>query len=75
MKISVSLTPQDLAAVDRAVVDLHLPSRSAVIQLAIRALSEAELEGEYAAAWTEWEESGAAAAWEDTTSDGLHASR
>ncbi|KYH43466.1 ribbon-helix-helix domain-containing protein [Branchiibius sp. NY16-3462-2] len=71
MKISVSLSEEDLAALDSYAEAAGLASRSAAIQDAIRRLGDADLEGAYADAWDEWEASGQAADWESTASDGL----
>ncbi|KGN31007.1 antitoxin [Knoellia sinensis KCTC 19936] len=71
MKLSVSLSEDDLAALDRYVEQAGLGSRSAAIQAAIRQLRDPELEGAYANAWDEWAESGAEEAWATTASDGL----
>ena len=71
MKLSVSLSDEDVAALDRYMRAAGVPSRSAAIQRAIRMLSDPELEGDYAAAWDEWETSGEATAWEVTSADGL----
>ena len=50
MKLSVSLTEDDLIALDRFVEHAGLGSRSAGIQQAIRRLGDADLEDAYAAA-------------------------
>ena len=71
MKLSVSLSPAELALLDRFVKESGLPSRSAGIQHAIRLLSDSELELAYAAAFDEWAESGDAAAWDRTAADGI----
>lgn len=71
MKLSISLPEEDVAALDRYAQAVGLPSRSAAIQRAIRLLSDPELEDAYAAAWDEWDASGEAATWEDTTADGF----
>lgn len=71
MKLSVSLSADDVAAVDRYAAATGLTSRSAVIQHAIRLLGDAELEDAYAQAWDDWTASGDAAAWEATAADGL----
>jgi len=39
--------------------------------MAIRLLDDPQLEGDYAAAWDEWHESGEAEAWSVTVADGL----
>lgn len=71
MKLSISLSDEDVAALDRYVRAAGVPSRSAAIQRAIRMLSDPELEDAYTAAWDEWESSGEATAWEVTAADGL----
>lgn len=71
MKLSISLPDEDIAALDRYAREAGISSRSAAIQRAIRLLAQPELDDAYAAAWQEWEASGEAAAWEDTTADGL----
>lgn len=71
MKLSISLSEEDVAALDRYVQAAGEPSRSAAIQRAIRLLQDPELEAAYAAAWDEWQLSGEATAWEVTTADGL----
>lgn len=71
VKLSVSLSEDDVAALDKYAKAAGLKSRSAVIQQAIKLLSDAELEDAYAAAWQEWETSGYALDWESTSADGL----
>lgn len=71
MKLSVSLTEDDVAALDRYVTDAGLESRSAGIQHAIRQLEHGSLEDAYADAWDEWDQSGDASGWAGTSADGL----
>jgi Arc/MetJ-type ribon-helix-helix transcriptional regulator len=71
MKLSVSLSEDEVAALDKYAQAAGLASRSAAIQQAIRLLGDPELEDAYAAAWDEWEASGDTAAWESTAADGL----
>lgn len=71
MKLSVSLRDEDVAVLDEYVRSSGLRSRSAALQQAIRLLRHPDLEGDYAAAWREWEASGDQAAWEGTAADGL----
>lgn len=71
MKLSVSLTSEDVAVLDEYVRSSGLPSRSAALQHAIRMLRHADLEHDYAAAWDEWTASGEQAAWDGTSADGL----
>lgn len=71
MKLSVSLSEEEVATLDRFARASGLKSRSAAMQHAIRLLGDPGLEQDYAAAWDEWEGSGESAAWEITTGDGL----
>lgn len=71
MKLSVSLSDDDVALVDEYARTSGLKGRSAVIKHALRLLRQAELEQEYAAAWEEWEVSGAQSAWDPTGGDGV----
>lgn len=71
MKLSVSLSEEDIAVLDEYVRTFGLRSRSAAVQHAIRLLRHPDLEQDYAAAWAEWESSGEQAAWESVTGDGL----
>lgn len=71
MKISVSLSDEELAALDEYARATGLPSRSAAVQQAIRLLRHPHLEQDYSAAWDEWAASGGEAAWEATAGDGL----
>jgi hypothetical protein len=71
MKLSVSLSEDEVAALDNYARAAGLGSRSAAVQHAIRLLGDPELEDSYAAAWDAWEASGDAAAWESTAADGL----
>lgn len=71
VKLSVSLSPDDVAALDAYARAAGLKSRSAAIQHAIRMLGASGLEDAYAAAWQEWEDSGDAQSWAVTVADGL----
>lgn len=71
MKLSISLSDEDVAALDRYARAAGITSRSAAIQRAIRLLNRPDLDDAYAAAWDEWEASGDATAWEQATADGL----
>lgn len=71
MKLSVSLADEDAAFVDEYARTAGLPSRSAVVQHAIRLLRQGDLDHDYAAAWDEWQASGEQAAWDVTATDGL----
>lgn len=71
MKISVSVPEEDLAALDEAVRELGLPSRSAAVQKAIRLLAARDLGAAYQAAFDEWSGSADAADWDAVSADGL----
>lgn len=71
MKLSVSLSAQDVAALDRYVEQAGLESRSAAVQQAIRRLQDSELEEAYASAWEEWVASGDEGVWATSVGDGL----
>lgn len=71
MKLSISLSEEEVAALDRYARAAGLPSRSAAIQQAIRLLGDPGLEQAYAEAWEEWQASGDFEAWEATAADGL----
>lgn len=71
MKISVSLSDEDVAFLDEYAEALKMSSRSAVLQRAVRLLRTSGLAPAYADAWKEWEESGEAGAWDSTVGDGL----
>jgi antitoxin MazE9 len=71
MKLSISVTEEDVALLDEYARTVGLPSRSAVVQHAIHLLRHEDLEDDYAAAWDEWESSGQAAAWEGVIADGF----
>ena len=71
MKLSVSLTEEDVALLDAHARKVGLRSRSAALQEAIRLLKHADLEEEYAAAWDEWAASGDRDAWSAAEGDGL----
>lgn len=65
------MSEEDVALLDEYARASGLPSRSAVVQRAVRLLRYADLEQDYAAAWEDWESSGDRAAWEGAAGDGL----
>ena len=69
-KLSVSLTPADVAFIDSIAVRYD-GNRSAAIHDLVRLGRELAAADDYAAAFDEWESSGDAAAWESVTGDGL----
>jgi Arc/MetJ-type ribon-helix-helix transcriptional regulator len=71
VKLSISLSDDDVAFVDEYVKAAGLTSRSAAIQRALHLLRQPELEQDYEQAWEEWAASGEQAAWDPTAGDGL----
>lgn len=71
MKVSVSLSPEDVAFLDaETAAGLH-PSRSAALSAAVEFYRNRGLMADYAAAYEEWQASGDAAAWDATVGDGI----
>ncbi len=71
VKLSVSLSPSEVAVLDKYAQSAGLKSRSAAIQQAIKLLGDPDLEDAYTAAWQEWEDTGEAEAWAVTVADGV----
>ena len=71
MKLSVSLATEDVEFLDAYARAHAIPSRSAAVHEAIRALRLRDLDAAYGAAWDEWSGSGEAEVWDTTTGDGL----
>lgn len=71
MKLSVSLSDQDIAVLDAYVRRTGLPSRSAGLQRAVQMLRFPALEEDYADAWAEWAAHESAESWEATAGDGV----
>lgn len=71
VKLSVSLTEDDVAFVDEYARRRGSPSRSSVLHHAIDLLRVAELETAYEVAWEEWHQSEEAELWDAATGDGL----
>ena len=71
MKLSVSLADEDVEFLDEYAKTHGYPSRSAVLQRAVKLLGSAELEAAYVAAWVEWSDSGDAELWDTAVGDGL----
>ena len=71
MKLSISLSEADVAALDEHVRAAGLPSRSAAVQRAIRLLTHRQLEQDHAAARQEWDDPGDREVREGVTADGL----
>jgi Arc/MetJ-type ribon-helix-helix transcriptional regulator len=71
MKLSISLSPEDVALLDDYAKSAGLPSRSAAVHHAVRLLRLSDLEDDYSAAWDEWMQSGEQGAWDAASGDGL----
>jgi Arc/MetJ-type ribon-helix-helix transcriptional regulator len=71
MKLSVSLSEDDVRVLDAYVERAGLPSRSAAVQRAIHTLRYPALERDYGEAWAEWSAAGESDAWEGATDDGF----
>ena len=71
MKLSVSLSDEDVAVLDAYVQRAALSSRSAGLQRAIRMLRHPTLEDDYDNAWAEWRSVGDEEEWENSVGDGL----
>ena len=69
--MSVSLSPSEVAVLDKYAQSAGLKSRLAAIQQAIKLLGDPDLEDAYTAAWQEWEDAGEAEAWAVTVADGV----
>ena len=68
MKVSVSLTPDDVEFLDAYASEAGLPSRSAALHKAVSLLRALELSEDYQDAWAG---SGEGDLWEPTSADGL----
>lgn len=71
MKLSVSLSDEDVAILDAYVANAKLPSRSAGLQRAVQMLRYPELENDYAGAWSEWLDDDESRAWDSVAGDGV----
>ena len=70
MKLSVSISDDDVEFIDRYADEHGVDSRSGVLQRALSLLRVVELGDAYEAAWAEWEADDGAA-WEAATADGI----
>jgi Arc/MetJ-type ribon-helix-helix transcriptional regulator len=70
VKLSVSLSDEDVALLDEQVRTAGFASRSAALQYAVRLLRHPDLEQDYAAAWAEWDGSEDQVLWDGATGDG-----
>jgi Arc/MetJ-type ribon-helix-helix transcriptional regulator len=71
MRFSITLPDDDVAFLDAFARAKGLGSRSAALQRAVSLLRAAELGAAYGQAWSEWDDSDEAAAWDRTAADGL----
>lgn len=71
MKVSVSLPGEDVAFLDAYASAHELPSRSAAMHTAIKALRLGDLRQAYGEAWAEWDAGGDASAWDAVAGDGV----
>ena len=71
MKLSVSLSSEDVEYLDAYAETQGLESRSAALQKAVRLLRASELGAAYEDAWSEWAGSEDSNLWDAATADGL----
>lgn len=71
MKLSVSLSEDDVRVLDAYIKSTGLPSRSAAVQRAIRMLRYPALEQDYRDAWAEWSSAEESDVWDNATGDGF----
>ena len=71
MKVSVSLSDEDVEYLDTYARERRLGSRSAALQKAVRLLRAAELGSAYESAWEEWAGTDEEEAWERVAGEGL----
>lgn len=71
MKLSVSLSDEDIAVLDAYVKKAALSSRSAGLQRAVQMLRYPALEDDYAEAWAQWSAEEHSAAWDSVVGDGV----
>jgi len=71
MKVSVSLSADDVQFLDEQTSRRRFPSRSAVVTSAIQAMRLNELTDSYIEAFDEWAASGDAHLWDSTLADGF----
>lgn len=69
MKVSVSLSDDDIEYLDDYAERTGAGSRSAALQIAVRLLRASELGDAYEQAWDEWASSDDAALWDSTAGD------
>ena len=70
MKLSVSLSAEDVAFLDHYAQGRRRPSRSAAVKDAVALLRASELGDDYAMAWDDWSSTEDAELWDPTVADG-----
>jgi Arc/MetJ-type ribon-helix-helix transcriptional regulator len=68
VKLSISLSEDDVALMDQIAAAGGFPSRSAVVQHALARLRAQGLHSDYADAWDEFADGGDAGRWEASSS-------
>jgi len=71
MKVSVSLSAEDVEFLDSYARAQGIQSRSAVVHRAVGLLRASQLEHAYEEAWAAWSAAGDAEAWEAAAGNGL----
>ncbi|WP_420594365.1 hypothetical protein [Deinococcus sp.] len=71
MKLTVDLSPEQVAFLDRYQQAHNLNSRRAALGQLLRQLEEREMEAAYRAAGAEWQGSEDARLWEQVSGEGL----
>lgn len=71
MKVSVSLSEDDITFLDKYAREHGYRSRSAALQHAVAILRAGQLASAYEDAWRSWSVSGDAELWDSTSADGL----
>ena len=71
MKLSLSLTEEDVAVLDRYILLSGAPSRSAAVRAAIQRLRDTEIEDAYVEAFAEWADDPDSKLWDAVADDGL----
>jgi len=72
MKLSVSLSEDDVRFLEEFARSQGMASRSAALQRAVTLLRASQLGPAYADAWQQWQASGESEVWEPVAADGLN---
>jgi len=75
MKLSVSLSEQDVEFLDDYASSHGVPSRSATVQRAVALLRAHALSDSYEQAWADWEAGEDSSLWDAVVADGIAGSR